>query len=51
MDRQEALESVRENVSNENLVRHMLATEAVMRALARRLGGNEAGVGTYRPPP
>ena len=41
MDRKEALESIRENVANENLVRHMLATEAIMRALARRLGGNE----------
>ena len=41
MDRQAALESVRKNVVNENLVRHMLATEAIMRAIARRLGGNE----------
>jgi putative nucleotidyltransferase with HDIG domain len=41
MNRQEALESVRANVENENLVRHMLATEAIMRALARRLGGDE----------
>ena len=41
MTREEALESVRANVGNENLVRHMLATEAVMRALARRLGENE----------
>jgi putative nucleotidyltransferase with HDIG domain len=42
MDRQEALESIRENVENENLIKHMLATEAVMRALARRLGEDEA---------
>lgn len=41
MDRQEALESVRENVENENLVKHMLATEVVMRALAKRLGESE----------
>ncbi|UCH43396.1 MAG: HDIG domain-containing protein [Dehalococcoidales bacterium] len=41
MDRQEALESVRDNVENENLVKHMLATEAIMRALARRLGEDE----------
>ena len=41
MDRQAALKSIREKVTNENLVRHMLATEAIMRALARRLGGNE----------
>lgn len=42
MNRKEVLESVRENVENKNLVKHMLATEAVMRALARRLGENES---------
>jgi putative nucleotidyltransferase with HDIG domain len=42
IDRQEALESIRENVENENLVKHMLATEAIMRALARRFGEDEA---------
>jgi putative nucleotidyltransferase with HDIG domain len=41
MNRQEALESIRENVESENLLKHMLATEAVMRALARRLGEDE----------
>ena len=41
MDREEALDSVRANVENENLVKHMLAAEAVMRALAKRLGENE----------
>lgn len=41
MTREEALNSVRANVENENLVKHMLATEAVMRALARHLGGDE----------
>jgi len=41
MDRQEALESVEANVENQNLIKHMLATEAIMRALARRLGGDE----------
>ena len=41
MEREEALESVNDNVENENLVKHMLATEAVMRALARRLGEDE----------
>lgn len=41
MDREEALSSVIANVENENLVKHMLATEAVMRALARRLNENE----------
>ncbi len=38
MDREEALDSVKDNVENENLVKHMLATEAVMKALAKRLG-------------
>jgi putative nucleotidyltransferase with HDIG domain len=41
MDRNEVLESVRANVENENLVKHMLATEAIMRALARHLGEDE----------
>ncbi|MFH1647969.1 MAG: HDIG domain-containing metalloprotein [Chloroflexota bacterium] len=41
MNRTEALESVRANVENENLVKHMLATEAIMRALAGKLGEDE----------
>jgi len=41
MDREEALSSVIANVENENLVKHMLATEAVLRALARRFNENE----------
>ena len=42
MNRREAIESIRENIENENLIRHMLATEAIMVALARRFGENEA---------
>ena len=42
MDRQEAIESIRENVENQNLIKHMLATEAIMRSLAQRMGGDEA---------
>jgi putative nucleotidyltransferase with HDIG domain len=38
MTREEALESVKANVENANLVKHMLATEAIMRALAKQLG-------------
>jgi putative nucleotidyltransferase with HDIG domain len=38
MDRQAALGIVREFVSNENLVRHMLAVEAAMRDYAERFG-------------
>jgi putative nucleotidyltransferase with HDIG domain len=42
MDREEVLDSVKENVEGGNLIKHMLATEVVMRALARRLGEDEA---------
>ncbi len=38
MNRESAECLVRERVTNENLVRHMLATEAIMGALAERLG-------------
>ncbi len=41
MTREEALDSVKANVENENLIKHMLATEAIMRSLARRLGEAE----------
>jgi putative nucleotidyltransferase with HDIG domain len=41
MTREDVLDSVRANVENENLIRHMLATEAVMRASARYLGEDE----------
>ncbi|MCK4863483.1 MAG: HDIG domain-containing protein [Dehalococcoidales bacterium] len=41
MNRQEVMESIRENVENENLIKHMLATEAIMRALAKRMGEDE----------
>jgi putative nucleotidyltransferase with HDIG domain len=40
MTRDEALGAIREKVKNDNLVRHMLATEAIMRALATRFGGD-----------
>lgn len=38
MLREEALEFVRSKVKNDRLIKHMLAVEAVMRALAKRLG-------------
>jgi predicted hydrolase (HD superfamily) len=44
MNRQEALGSVRANVENENLVKYMLAEEAVMRALFGRLGDIECAL-------
>ena len=40
MDKTKALELLRTHVKNENLVRHCLASEAVMRALAARLGAD-----------
>jgi putative nucleotidyltransferase with HDIG domain len=41
MTREEALDSVKANVENENSVKHMLATESIMRALAQILGEDE----------
>jgi putative nucleotidyltransferase with HDIG domain len=41
MNREEALDSIKANVENEDLLKHMLATEAIMRALARQLGEDE----------
>ena len=41
MTREEALESIKANVENKNLIKHMLATEAIMWALAKRLGEDE----------
>ncbi len=42
MEREKALELLKTYVKNENLVRHCLASEAVMRALAARLGADAA---------
>jgi putative nucleotidyltransferase with HDIG domain len=41
LDREEILDSIHANVQDKNIIKHMLATEAIMRALARRLGGDE----------
>ncbi|MFC1995794.1 HD domain-containing protein [Chloroflexota bacterium] len=41
MNRKEILDSIKSNVEDENTVKHMLATEAIMRALGRRLGEDE----------
>ena len=41
MTREEAIDSIEANVENRNLIKHMLATEAIMRALARRFGEDE----------
>lgn len=37
MDRNQALEIIQEKVENKNIIKHMLATEAVMGALAEKL--------------
>jgi putative nucleotidyltransferase with HDIG domain len=41
IDRQKALEKLHEHVKNEKTIIHSLASEAVLRALARRLGEDE----------
>ena len=41
LSRDDVLDSIEANVENRNLINHMLATEAIMRALARRLGQDE----------
>jgi hypothetical protein len=40
MTREEALDLVKSHVSSSNLIKHMLAVEAVMKKLAGRLGGD-----------
>jgi len=44
MQREEALALVRERIPNENLVNHCVAVEAIMEALAKRLGLPEEDV-------
>lgn len=41
MNREEALQKIQENVYSRNLIDHMIATEAIMRGLARKLGQDE----------
>ena len=41
MTREEALDSIKANVENENSIKHMLATETIMRALAKQFGEDE----------
>ena len=42
LNRDEILDSIHGNVQDRNMIKHMLATEAIMRALARKLGEDEA---------
>lgn len=37
MDRDKALKLINQNIINKNLVKHMLATEAIMRSLAKKM--------------
>lgn len=41
MNRTEAIKLLKENIKNENMLKHCYASEAVMRALAKRLGKDE----------
>ena len=41
LNRDEILDSIHGNVQDRNTIKHMLATEAIMRALARKLGEDE----------
>jgi len=41
LNREEVLGSIHTNVQDKNMIKHMLATEAIMRALAGRLGEDE----------
>lgn len=45
MTREEALRAVQANVKNKNLVKHMIAAEVCMKALARQLGADEESWG------
>ena len=49
LERAPVLAEVEARVANENLRRHMLATEAIMRALAVRLGEDAGRLGPGRP--
>ena len=41
MDREEALKLLRKYISGENLIKHCIATAAIMKGLAKRLGEDE----------
>ena len=41
LDREEALQKIQDHVSKESLIDHMIATEAIMRGLAKKLGQDE----------
>jgi len=41
MEREEALELLKKNVKNKNLLKHMYAVEAIMAALAEKFNQNK----------
>ncbi len=41
MTKEEALQLIKENIQNQNLIKHMLATEAIIKALAKKFGKDE----------
>ena len=41
MQREEALKTLKDNLSNQNLIKHCFAVEAIMRSLARRFNEDE----------
>jgi len=41
LNREGILDSIYDNVHDKNMIKHMLATEAIMRALAKKLGEDE----------
>jgi len=41
MNREDAIDSIESNVENRNLIKHMLATEVIMRNLAKKLDEDE----------
>ncbi len=47
-DRTAALTALREHVHNEHLIAHMVATEAVMKAIARDKGEDEEAMRAVR---
>ena len=45
LNREGILDSIYDNVHDKNMIKHMLATEAIMRALAKKLGEDEEAWG------
>ena len=50
MNRDEALTLVKQHLKNKNLIKHCLAVEACMQAMAAKLGQDVAKMGPCRDP-